>query len=950
MEKRLKSVTFEGQCLYLRETLFHWPDRGVTVSYTQNNDYNVWVFNISLPEKSFFLNNQKAALLSLADFPSVIDYFGEVQVDQDTVCLITERVEKENLALKVPETSLIDYDIITLGIAGAQVLKHLHSEGRVANCIHPEYVFMDKEGGFKFTNFTLCVSPRDEIVRNCQFIEKKITSKIGKEEGFFFIDSLEIKNDVKNLGLLLYQLCFGDIDIKFREEEPTRIAFPLKPKHSYSIFTTIENCLESASIEKKALSKLLEGFQNEKKLDLHENSGSNDSTIMANINLQNLEKTPNSDNLKPGFIASLSALVSRATTDTEGWFKSYVVENNTAPDEDYANKILQKAWKKREKLKKLYEIIDKFLDDADTMKSSAIIVKVLLFLHSIMTKGPIEVMTTPLSLVTKKAQINMALVVDSCSYLNYLLRRIKAEWEIIAKTGLKAKSDKLRSQALSYLIYFYAIVLTEKSKFGFDYEKILAGNFSVEPLLKSQEVKLLFNHKTFIDLHSYTSMLLRFFKLLPEDVGVRAIQFAIAKAITFEIYNLLGFFCHFVAMFKKVAFTFDRIDKPAVEKMIEGMETSLDNCVFRFHYCLEELKASSAFKIFSDLLPHSSLTAINEIKNLQPDSNPLESFPIEDYFPINSAIGNFLIASSFGNDDSPSRIMTEDEKIQTIRREIMKASKVNATRSTVDQLVSNTPFNNSSKSQSERSGLILSQRQHALVESENFIRQEDLREENKEAESNPTLNQSPEKGRLQLKKLPDKVPLISLSKQGAAKNPFLMVRDEENDLGLEIDGIKIGEEVEGSDSKGQLRPKFKDKTDQYQEPLDSKEYKAFEDSFDSEKKVIEEESSNPRRPSMKAYDADKALSNEFLKLVPLPTPKEHKQIQCDLDREEQTPESNDQFNLEKFMREEIANGNPRLKRHSRLDYKVQRSKVWKGNSKRKYLCCSARRISRSSSW
>jgi hypothetical protein len=910
MEKRLKSVTFEGQCLYLKETLFHWPERGITVLYTQNNDYNVWVFNISLPEKAFFLNNQKAALLSLADFPSVIDYFGEVQVDQDTVCLITERLERENLALKVPETSLIDYDIITLGIAGAQVLKHLHAEGRVANCIHPEYIFLDKEGGFKFSNFTLCLSPRDEIVRNCQFIEKNFTTKHEKEDGFCFNDSLEIKNDVKNLGLLLYQLCFGDIDVRFRDEDLTRIAFPLKPKHSYSIFTTIENCLDSANIEKKALSRLLEGFQNEKKLDLHENSGSNDSTIMANINLQNLEKTPNSDNLKPGFIASLSALVSRATTDTEGWFKSYVVENNTAPDEDFANKILQKAWKKREKLKKLYEIIDKFLDDADTMKSSAVIVKVLLFLHSLMTKGPIEVMTTPLSLVTKKAQINMALVVDSCSYLNYLLRRIKAEWEIIAKTGLKAKSDKLRSQALSYLIYFYAIVLTEKSKFGFDYEKILAGNFSVDPLLKSQEVKILFNHKTFIDLHSYTSMLLRFFKLLPEDVGLRAIQFAIAKAITFEIYNLLGFFCHFVAMFKKVAFTFDRIDRPAVEKMIEGMETSLDNCVFRFHYCLEELKSSSAFKIFSDLLPHSSLTAVNEIKLLQPESQPLDSFPIEEYFPVNSAIGNFLIASSYGNDDSPCRIMTEDEKLQTIRREVMKASKVTASRSTVDQLVNHTPFNHSSKSQSERGDQILSHRQHALVESENFVRQEDPLEENREVELNPTLNQSPDKGKLHLKKLPDKVPLITLSKQGAAKNPYLMVRDEENDLGLEIDSIKIGEEVEENRSNKKLRQRASDRIDQNQEPIDSKEYKAFEDSFDSEKKVNEQESSSPRRQSIKAYDASKALSNEFLKLVPLPTPKEHKQIQCDLDREDQKEESTEQFNLEKFMREEIANGNP----------------------------------------
>jgi hypothetical protein len=928
MEKKPKSVNFEGQCLYLKETLFNCQERGLTVVYTQNNDYSVWVFNINLPEKTFFLNNQKTALLSLADLPSVIDYFGEVQVDEDTVCLITERLERENLALKVPETSMIDYDIITLGIAGAQVLRHLHAEGRVANCIHPEYIFLDKEGGFKFANFTICLSPRQEEVKQTQFIEKFFTSKNLSEERFSFNDGTELGNDIKNLGLLLYRLCFGDLEIKFRDEDPSRIAFPLKPKHSYSIFTTIENCLNSANLEKNALSKLLEEFQNEKRLDLHENSGSNDSTMMANINLQNLEKTPNSDSLKPSFIASLSALVSRATTDTEGWFKSYVIENNAAPDEDFVLKILQKTWKKREKIKKLYDIIDKFLDDSDTMKSSAVIVKVLLFLNSIMTKGPIEVLTTSLTLGGKKAQINMSLVVESCSYLNYLLRRIKADWEPIAKSGLKHKSDKLRSQALSYLIYFYAIVLTEKSKFGFDYEKIFAGNFSVEPLLKSQDVKLLFNHKTFVDLHSYCSMLLRFFKLLPEDVGVRAIQFAIAKAVTFEIYNLLGVFCHFVAMFKKVAFTFDRIDKHAVEKLIESMETALDNCVFRFHYCLEELKVSSAFKIFSDLLPHSGLTAISEIKLLQPEPGPLNNFAIEEYFPSNSAIGNFLLATSYGNDDSPSRIMNEDEKLQTIRRELIKASKTSVSRSTVEQMVNSTPFNLSNRAQSDKSGQISIHRQHQINGSQKVIKEEDFSEEHAEIELNPTQNQSPERAKLQLKKLPEKVPLISITRQGAVKNPYLNAHDEEIDLGLDMAEIRNAENPDEIQSARILPPEPKDPDANDEEAQENKEYKVFEDSSDSEKKLSDKGSRGSKGPSQKAYDASKALSNEFLKLVPLPTPKEHKQIQCDLDREDNSPDSKETFNLERFMRDEIANGKPSLKRHSGLDHKIQRSEVW----------------------
>jgi hypothetical protein len=907
MEKRPKSVTFEEQTLFLKETLFQCPDRGLTVFQTQSNDYTVWIFNISVPEKAFFLNNQKSALMSLSELPSVLGYFGEVQIDQDHYCLITERIERQNLALKMPELSMIDYDIISLGIAGAQVLSQLHEEGKVGNCVHPEYIFLDKDGGAKFANFTLCLPFEQEEVRQMPFIEKLLKNKLPESDGFFYEDSLEPRQDIRNLGLLLYHLCFGDVDIKYRGDEPSKVLFPPKPKHSFSIFNGIENCLDFESVEKKALAKMLDEFQNEKRLDLHENMGSTDSTIMANISLQNLEKTPNSDSLKPGFMASLSALVSRATTDTEGWFKSYVVENNTPPDEDYVHKILQKAWKKREKVKKLYDIIDKFLDDQDNMKSSGVIVKVLIFFHSIMTKGPIEVMTTPFALGSKKSHLNMTLVVDSCSYLNYLVRRIKAEWEQIAKTGLKSKSDKLRSQALSYLIYFYSIVLTEKSKFGYDYEKLFAGNFSVEPLLKSQDVKLLFNYKTFVDLHSYCSMLLRFFKLLPEDVGVRAIQFAIAKATTFEIYHLLGVFCHFVVMYKKVALTFDRVDRPGAEKMMESMETSLDNCVLRFHYCLEELKSSTAFKIFADLLPHSSLTAINEIKSLDVESQPLDSFPIEEYFPSNAAIGNFLIAAAYGNDDSPSRIVSEEEKLQTIKRELVKASKVSASKSSSEKTGPGSLVP-PSKSTTETNKAALHQIRSEIINSGKVSKEDNpVRGINAE-ESDQTDNQSPEKMRLQLKRMPEKVPLFSISKQGAAINPYLNANDDENDLHL---GINAGKPADEMDENAIPRRVKSDRNIQEPQELDSpddKEYKAFEDSFDSGKKGSEKGSNESKESPNKAFDAKKALNNEFLKLVPLPLPKEHKETQCDFDKEESESNNKDQFNLEKFMKEEIANG------------------------------------------
>lgn len=911
MEKRLKTVNFEGQSLQVREILFRCPERGLTVAYTQNNDYNVWVFNTDLPEKTFFLDNQRKALQSLAEQPTVIDLFGEVEVDEDTVCLITERVEPENLALKIAETSMIDYDIISLGISAAQVLAQLHEEGLIANCIHPENIFVDNSGAFKFTDFTLCLPYQDEENRGQQFIAQTFLSK-NKENGpFRFQEGLNPRNDIRNLGLLLYAVCFGDLDVRMKEDDLSRIAFPSKPKRSYSILSSIENCLDANSLDRKALAKLLDSFQNEKRLDLHENSGSNDSTIMANISLQNLEKTPNSDTLKPGFMASLSTMVSRATTDTEGWFKSYIVENNVAPDEDYVVKILQKAWKKREKVKKLYDIIDKTLDDPDAIKSSAIVVKTLLFLHSIMSKGPVEVLIAPVVLPNKRTQTNMPIALESCSYLNYLLKRIKAEWEPIAKGCHKSKEDKLRSQALSYLIYFYSIVLTEKSKFGFDYEKVFAGNFSVEPLVKSQEVKQLFNYKTFVDLHGYCSMLLRFFKLLPEDVGVRAIQFAIAKAVTFEIYNLLGVFCHFVAMYKRIAFTFERIDRSAVERMIEGMETALENCIFRFHYCLEELKTSQAFKIYADLLPHSGLTAINEIRLIQSPSRPMESFAVDEFFPSGGSIGNFVLAGAYGNDDSPNRMISENEKLQVIRRELVKASKVNASRTTVESMVVNSPFHLSSRGLSARNAPLSSQRQKLAQDVKKPVNEEDHGKERPGVESNPSINQSPERTRPQLRKLPEKVALISITKQGAVKNPYLNARDEEVELGMNIEGIKVDEGAEDNQPKTDSKEKPASLDQNDGDNQEEKEYKVFEDSFESDKKASGRASNASLEAPSKAFDAGKALSNEFLKLVPAPTPSEDKQIQCDLDKEPDLPYSKDSFNLERFMRDEIANGRTR---------------------------------------
>lgn len=898
MEKVTKSVVFEGLALQFREVLFSSPERSFSVHLTQNKDYLVWLFDLSSTRRSFFFDNQKAALTSLADVGCALDLYGEVEVDADTRALVTESVDKQNLAKKLVSSGLIDHEIMSVGISACQIMAVLHEEGKVGNFLAADRIFVDPLGTFKFTDFTLTFEKDVAKVKHPDLVTSKLFSDTNSFAKFSGQENhLEPEEDMVNLGLLLYQLSYNDLTIVREAEDSERLVFPSKPSRSYTIKQVIEACLKPESINRAQPADVMASLMSEQRLDIIEDSGSNDSAIMAHINLQHLEKSPNTnERIKPKFLASFSLLISKATTDTEGWFKSYVEETSLAPDEDFVNKILEKAWRKRCKIKKLYEVIERFLDDQDVLKNSVIVSKILLFFHSIMTKGPVEIMTEQLGTPQKKVQRNLKIVMGSCSYINYLLRKIKAEWEPIAKGGLKSNEDKMRSQALSYLIYFYSIVLVEKSKFGIDYKSIFGGNFSVEPLMKSQDVKEVFSQKTYLDIHGYCSMLLRFFRLLPEDIGLRPIQFGVAKSVTFEIYNLLGVYCHLTAMFKRVAFAVGQVDEQAVSRLIESMEASLDNCIIRFHYSLEDLKSSSGFKVYGDLLPHSSLTAMNEVKKIESLPAPLETFSLEDQFPTNVPIGTFCIPISFGSEESGTRVISPEEKIQIIRRELLKTCRSMDTKTSTSSKANEPAARSKEKSYSAKREFM----KPSLTNSEKLLRDADKQEadkdEGKEVQNNPVSQ------RLKLadRKLPEKVPLMSIAKKDAVKNPYLNASEAEDQDHLEQ--FMLLEKPQ--DPKRRYGSKGKSGKRRRSDSNEGEEYDKFEDSLDSSK--AEGEAPLLERDG-KAFDAKNAMKNEFFKLVPFPIAKEDKEVQCDLDAEA-LPSSERGFNLERFMREEIANG------------------------------------------
>ena len=946
MEKQIKSLVFEGQTLSLSEVLFRCPERGLTVVYTQNREYNIWLFDVGVEHSTFFFDNQKAALMALAEQPHVIDLYGEVRISEETLALVTEAVENDCLTSKMVETQIIDHDILTIGINACQVLCVLHEEGKVANFVHPDYIYPDKANNFKFANFTLAFDKEHVKDAHKNILASRLFAENRNFSLLTYTDYTNREEEILNLGLLLYQLCFGDTTLSRDPSDSRKLTFPDKPRHSFSIQSAIEECLVQKRDKRAKPIHILASFTNEQRLDLCDTNNSSDSTIMANISLHSLEKTPNSEGVKPKFLASVSWLFCKATTDTEGWFRSYVMENSSVPDEEFVNKILEKAWRKKEKVRKLYDIVDKYMDDQDVLKNSVIVAKLLLFLHSIMTKGPVDLMTEQVGESSKRTPGNMKIVVGSCSYLNFLLRRIRTQWDTIAKSGLKYKDDKLRSQGLSYLIFFYSIVLCEKSKFGLDYYKVFGGNFSVDPLLKSQEVREVFSQKTFADLHGYCSMLLRFFKLLPEDIGMKTLQFAVAKSITFEIHHLLGVFCYTVAVFKKVAFSFEQADKTAIKTIVKSIETSLDNCIIRFHYCLEDLKASSAFKIYADLLPQSSLTAMNEVKQVQPVTGSLDAFPIEDYFPVNVPIGSFEIPASYSANDSPSRIIGEEEKLAIIKRELIKSSKVAASQATSTQTVQVQLLNSSTKSSTVRRENI----KPALTHSEKLVNDADSCEECAVQQGSQT---GPLRSRLVNKKLPGQVQLVSIPRKGAEKNPYLNASEsEQNDRLDEIieDAKASSQSLEDNRAAQKKQDQGDDQNSNDGDGLDEKAYNKLDDSVEMDKQLEDGAGKVASKSDQKAFDASKAMKNEFFKLVPLAVAKEDKQIQCDLEKEESQPSSDRGFNLEKFMREEISNGRRGLSRHPGLDHQVQRPEVRQRDSQRQHLHSLGGRVSRIACW
>ena len=673
MEKRVKSVGYMNSSIVLKDVLLRCSERGYIVMDTNRREYNVWIFDISIDHKDFFFANQKKTLdLLYSSKCNTIRLYDDIRIDDCTRCMITDRVDRDSLGSIVSMESMIDYDIINIGISIGEIMRVLHDSHMVSNIINPEHIYR-YNGTYTCIDYTLsydreCV----ELSTHQDVLTSSVFHTTNKRHAY--TNNVHIEDDIKNYGLLLYQMCYGNLQISYDDHDC--IVFPTHPHRSYIILNIIQHCVHTDRCMRYDIHKILSDLYNEKTIDIPNETYMSQSAAMANINIHDVymkDKNSNDNNgkKKGEQKSSWGLMISRATTDTEGWFKSYVEPSLSTPDDGYVVKILEKAWKKREKVMKLMGIIDKYVLDKHNVYNCISMIKLLMFLHKIITRGPSEVLTTPAQLKSrsdKDGSINV-------SYISHILTTVREVWCDISNnySSYKGRLDGTCTHAISYFIYFYSIVLCNKSSFGCTYIRILSGNLSVEPMSRSLEVYRIFSLQIYRDMYTYCSNILLFLNASCKDFDMRILQIPIVRMCIDECTSVVAPLLHYTVFYKIVSYSLDIDDSAYIDNILDDIYQYVDTIIMRLIYTVDSVKQSPVFAIIQDTLPHVDMSAIEYVKHTDRHTRPIDirSFDVLEYIPLDGCIGSFTIQRSYGCDAYRSDVSL-DEIVLQIKREIVK--------------------------------------------------------------------------------------------------------------------------------------------------------------------------------------------------------------------------------------------------------------------------------------
>jgi hypothetical protein len=678
MEKRIRSIEFGDRCLQLKEVLFRCAEKGVVVTDTQVKEQQVWIFDISVEEKDFFFKNQRNALIELKGNPQVIRLHGEVQVDMHTMALVTESVERDPLSRLDSSNQFIDHQILGLGIGLAALVDQIHRNHKVANCLNPEFIFRGQNSLYKCVNFTGCFDQENLVVTNSPVLALSWFNPESLQRKNPYEHCLQQHEDIFAFGLLLHQICFNTAQLKRDPANPDKILFPASPKYNYSILSVIEQSTCQNIDKRISLKAIIQTFENEKKLGFNSSAIDEDSSMIANITFSELSGNFSEDlekqKLSPGLFASLSTKFTIWTTETEGWFLSYVAPDLSAPDNEFVKKILIKAWKNRDKIKKIFEIIEKFLANTNNTRNPIIALKLLLFLHQLIMMGPREIISFEKHSKKPKNEKKEG-EAESPTVMLGLLLKIHGIWTDIINEEAKEKHEHLKGRGLNSVVLVYSLLLIEKAKIAYFYRNSFTGNFSISPMLRSQDIKPIFSMEAYKQLFSYCSDQLNFFSKISEKLIGPGILFQFVQLIANELQNLFGLLTHMISTFLKVAWASDPTQQDQLEDLRRSLLTNYENCVIRFSFFLNRLTEIPSFRLYVDLLPVPNTSSISELRSLARAEAWADSFTLETFMNTFDRIGLFCIPTPYGDEGQNVKGPSPKEHMLTIKREVEKMLK-----------------------------------------------------------------------------------------------------------------------------------------------------------------------------------------------------------------------------------------------------------------------------------
>ncbi|EGR28559.1 protein kinase domain protein, partial [Ichthyophthirius multifiliis] len=560
------------------------------------------------------------------------------QIKDNELCvLILEYCPKGSLQQifdKLPQYAMKEIQIIRIGRDILQGLYFLQTRPNplIHRNINMKNILFGEDNNYKIGNFQNVTTHQYQSISSDEFASVDQEISKNSSEGFRAPEQLYLNLgypinemvDVYAVGVILYILCYNKnpFNVYSVENCNKQIELPDFPKYSKNLQTLIQKLLTPNPFFRPKplvlLQFILSCWQDLKIPQT--NTGLLDNNIFKNI--QEIE-------IKQNTISKL--MIFMYNKSTKGWLLATLQENQEEPNQNFIQKLIIKAWQKKEKIQKFYEMFLQFMTIQNT-QNTIICLKSLILLHNYVKKGPLE--TVFKNNGQKKGSSND------------ILNQIISVWQNIDPKD--NSQDKIRSIFTTKLINMYAQRLRQKINLANQYSGFLEGNFSLKPFLDNVGKNNNNNNNNLLkwqlieDLLNYMNQLVVFSNEILSQNIIMEIQMSVYVQLVDEMYCLLCTLTFLLVCFiKSSVFLEQNQSKCFFEGKIQEFKNSYENL---FDQCLQFFKKFSHFKNFvSILVDHKVLEFVLGLKSFQN-----EEFNIFSFLNYNKSIFGLYLPLSYG--------------------------------------------------------------------------------------------------------------------------------------------------------------------------------------------------------------------------------------------------------------------------------------------------------------